>query len=183
MDDDRTPLDFAEYVSSDQQALLRLAATLTGSGAAAEELVADVLGRAFERWDRIGAVDRVGAYVRRMIVNEFISRRRRHRRIVLTGDLSVHEQAAVVPDHAPGYDDRAALRDRISRLPRRQRAALVLRYYEDLPDAEIAAALGCAVGTVRSLVSRALAGLRAEPDPPPDRPVSSALPALNQETI
>ncbi|MFI7333368.1 RNA polymerase sigma factor [Micromonospora aurantiaca (nom. illeg.)] len=80
--------------------------------------------------------------------------------VLLRGEAD--ESVPAPTDHAQSAVDRDQVRSWLSRLPRRQRAALVLRYYEDLPDGEIAEILGCAVGTVRSSISRALATLRAE---------------------
>ncbi|MEE3919156.1 sigma-70 family RNA polymerase sigma factor [Micromonospora sp. BRA006-A] len=97
-----------------------------------------------------------------MLTNQFIDWRRGSwaRRVLLRG--SADESVPAPADHAQSAADRDQIRSWLSRLPRRQRAALVLRYYEDLPDGEIAEILGCAVGTVRSSISRALATLRAE---------------------
>ena len=155
-------MDFVSFMTDEQRPLLRLAAALSGDAVTADDIVADVLGRVYEQWGRISALDRVDAYVRRMVVNEFLSRKRRQRRIVLTAEWD--EQAVVGSDHAGDYIEQQSMKSRIARLPRRQRAALVLRYYEELPDAEIAAALDCAVSTVRSLIFRALAALRVDPD-------------------
>lgn len=161
-------MEFTEFVAERERALLRFAMVLTGDARASEEIVADVLARAYERWDRIGGLERVRAYVRRMVVNEFLSRKRRQRRVLPMADLTEH--AGVEPDPADGHADRDALRARLAALPRKQRAALALRYFEGLPDAEIATAMGSSVSAVRSNISRALATLRVELDPPPDRP-------------
>lgn len=149
---------YAEFVSQRQRPLLRLAMVLTGDARRAEDIVGDVLGRAFERWDRIGAMDQPNAYVRRMVVNEFLSWRRRFARITLTDQVSLIE--LLEPDHADAHAERDALIAQLSQLPPKQRAALVLRFYEGLSDAEIAAMLGCSQSTVRSNTSRALATLR-----------------------
>lgn len=154
-------VEFPTFMATEQRALLRLAAALCGDGSTADDIVSDVLGRAYEQWHRISAVDRPGAYVRRMVVNEFLSRKRKQRWTVLTPEFEDHH--AVGPDHAHAHAERAALKARIAQLPERQRAVLVLRYYEDLPDDQIADLLDCAVGTVRSLASRALAALRVQP--------------------
>ena len=151
-------VDFAEYVANRQRTLLRFAMVLCGDERRAEDIVADVLGRAYEQWGRIGRMDRAHAYVRRMVVNEFLSGKRRERRLVPLEEL--HD--AAVDDHSGPYAERAALLARLATLPPKQRAALALRYYEDLADAEIAATLRCSVGTVRSNISRALATLRVE---------------------
>jgi RNA polymerase sigma-70 factor (sigma-E family) len=147
--------DFESFMAMQQRTLLRFATALTGDPRLAEDVVADVLGRAYERWSRVGSVEDPGAYVRRMVVNEFVSRKRREKRAIFrSADLGES------PDHAGVHAERDALRGRLAQLPARQRAAVVLRYYEDLPDDRIAEALGCATGTVRSLISRALVTLR-----------------------
>ncbi len=157
-------VDFSTYMATEQRALLRLAAALSGDGATADDIVADVLGRAYEQWDRIAGLDRVAAYVRRMVVNEFLTRKRRQKRTVLLPAFQDHH--VVGPDHAHGHAEREALKARMAGLPERQRAVLVLRYFEDLPDDEIAEVLDCATGTVRSLASRALATLRVQASDP-----------------
>jgi RNA polymerase sigma-70 factor (sigma-E family) len=152
--------DFGAFVSARHSALLRFAVVLTGDGRLAEEIVADVLAKAYERRERILAMDAPLAYVRRMIVNEYLSWRRRVRRTFPSP--VVDELAGVEPDHATAHSERAEMHSRLARLPVRQRACLVLRYYEDVSDETIAEILGCAVGTVRSNISRALANLRVE---------------------
>jgi RNA polymerase sigma factor (sigma-70 family) len=99
-----------------------------------------------------------------MVVNEFISRKRRERRLSVVA--SVDEYAELSPDPAQSHAERDALKIRMATLPARQRAALVLRYYEDMDDARIAEVLGCATGTVRSLISRALVTLRVGAEGP-----------------
>lgn len=151
-------LDFAEFVRAHTPALVRTAYLLTGSGPSAEDLVQETLLRLYPRWERVQAADAPMAYVRRSLTNTFLNQRRRR---------SAHEIVLdVVPDR-PGQRDAAddlADRDEVwlllATLSERQRAALVLRYYEGLDDHDIAAALACREGTVRSLISRGLATLR-----------------------
>jgi RNA polymerase sigma-70 factor (sigma-E family) len=150
---------FAEFVAQRQRLLLRFAMVLTGDSGLAEDIVAEVLARAYQRWDRIGAVDDVNAYVRRMIVNEYTSWWRKRRRIV---SQPLDDYDIPTPDHAGHHAEREEMVQRLARLPRRQRAAVVLRFYEGLPDAEIAAMLGCSEGTVRSHISRGIAALRTD---------------------
>lgn len=151
-------MDFGSYVAANRPALMRFATILTSQTWLAEDLVSDVLGRAFERWDRIGDVAEPHAYVRRMIVNEYLSWHRRLARTAPHADVEAHLDD--VTDGAEAHAERDAMITRLARLPRRQRAAVVLRYYVGLPDAEIAAYLGCREVTVRSQISRALASLR-----------------------
>jgi RNA polymerase sigma-70 factor (sigma-E family) len=139
--------------------LFLFAVVLCSDPVAAEDLVQDVLGRAFERWAQVSAADKVNAYVRRMVVNEYLSRRRRSR---LVPREDIGELLAADPDPAGEYVEREAMLADLARLPRRQRAVLVLSYYEGLADTEIAEVLHCRRGTVRSLASRALAALRID---------------------
>ena len=131
---------------------------LCGDSRLAEDLVADVIGRIYELWPRIAPMENPYGYARRMIVNDYLSWRRRRRRTFPVADLG--ELAGAVPDHAEAHAARVEVAARLERLPPRQRACLVLRYYDGLTDAEIADVLGCAVVTVRSNVSRALVALR-----------------------
>jgi RNA polymerase sigma-70 factor (sigma-E family) len=151
-------LSFDELVVSTERRLLRLGLMLTGGLHSAEDLVQTVFARAHRKWDRIQALDNPEAYLRTMVVNEFLS----WRRLLKNGELPVAE-----PADQPSTEDvsaRLAQRDATWRLladlPRQQRAVLVLRYYEDLPDDEIAAVLGCAPATVRSNAARGLTALR-----------------------
>ncbi|MGM1062254.1 SigE family RNA polymerase sigma factor [Saccharothrix sp. Mg75] len=154
------PVEFGEYVAGRRPALMRFATVLTCEPWLAEDLVSDVLARAFERWDRISRTDQPHAYVRRMVVNEYLSWRRRLGRAAPRAD--VEPEARPVGDGADERAERDAMIRRLAGLPRKQRAAVVLRYYADLPDADIAAELGCRVSTVRSQISRALATLRID---------------------
>lgn len=151
---------FADFVLRERPALMRFATVLTGRTWLADDVVSDVLGRAFERWDRISRMAEPTAYVRRMIVNDYISW---HRRLARTAPhADVEPDTAVVGDGTAEHAERDAMIQRLQRLPRRQRAAVVLRYYAGLSDADIAAYLGCREPTVRSQISRALASLRVD---------------------
>jgi RNA polymerase sigma factor (sigma-70 family) len=130
-------VDFTEFVTIRQRVLLRFAMALSGDACEAEEIVADVLARAYERWDRISRFEQVNGYVRRMVINEYLSRRRRERKLTPLADLSGYIDDDE-PDTATEYANRDARVRRIATLPPKQRAAIVLRYFEDLPDAEIA---------------------------------------------
>jgi RNA polymerase sigma-70 factor (sigma-E family) len=150
-------MEFSEYARTQRPALMRFAMTLTGQTWLADDLVSDVLGRAFERWDAISAMTHTHAYVRRMILNEYLSWRRRLQYTAQSRDLDA-EVADVTEKHAEHH----AMIALLNQLPRRQRAAVVLRYYVGLSDAEIAAELGCRQPTVRSQISRALSTLRID---------------------
>ncbi|WP_306205654.1 sigma-70 family RNA polymerase sigma factor [Actinoplanes sp. RD1] len=146
-------MQFDDFIAARLRALLRYATVLCGDRAEADDLVQEVLTRALVRWKRIGGLEEPYAYVRAMVTNEFLSRKRRRRfRLV---PLDRHEQAAPV---APEGDPE--LWARLATLPRQQRAVVVLRFYEDLGDDEIAEVLGCRTSTVRAYASRALATLR-----------------------
>jgi RNA polymerase sigma-70 factor (sigma-E family) len=150
---------FEEFAAARLPALLRYAMLLSGDREQARDLVQDVLARALVKWGRIGAVEEPYAYVRRMVTNEFLSwRRRRRLRTVPLDEAVLAGREPVMPER----EDRDDLRMLLSGLPAQQRAVLVLRYYEDLTDDEIAAVLGCRVGTVRGYASRGLAALRID---------------------
>jgi RNA polymerase sigma-70 factor (sigma-E family) len=157
-------MTFEEFARARLPAVLAFATVLAGQRATAEDLAQEVLIRAHARWDTIGQLDRPEMYVRKMILNEFLSWRRRSWRLIPSGGSEL--AAGTAPDHAADYAEHQALLAEIAKLPRRQRAVLVLRYYEDRSDAEIAEVLGCAPGSVRAYASRALAALRVELRPP-----------------
>jgi RNA polymerase sigma-70 factor (sigma-E family) len=151
-------VDFDAFVAARSVALRRLATLLTGDAARAEDAVQSALVSVWRRWDRISRLDNVDAYVRTAVVNAARTDRRRHRR---------ETPAAEVPDYglrdaSESLGDRDLMWRALSRLPSRQRAVLVLRFYEDLTEVQTAAALGCHVGTVKKYTARALATLRAD---------------------
>jgi RNA polymerase sigma-70 factor (sigma-E family) len=158
-------MTFDEFTAASLASLLRFAVVLTGDRGLAEDVTQEVLVRVHLRWAKIDALDSPQHYVRRMIVNEYLSWRRRWSRIVPHAEPPVQLEPA--PDHAATYAERDALRTELDKLPRRQRAVLVLRYYAGMSDPEIAELLGCSAGTVRGYASRALAALRVEMSPAP----------------
>lgn len=158
------PMRFEEFADTRLPAVLRFSGVLAGDRALAEDLVQEVLIRASRRWEQIGQLDRPELYVRKMILNEYLSWRRRSWGLLPNG-TAVEVDDRLAPDHAVAYAERDALRAELGKLPRRQRAVLVLRYYEGFSDAEIAGLLGCTPGTVRGYASRALAALRIEMSP------------------
>jgi RNA polymerase sigma-70 factor (sigma-E family) len=173
------PVSFEDFVVGAQGPLLRFATVLCGDPHRAEDLVSSVLGRCFVLWQRIGRMDNARAYARRMVVNEFVSstRRRSWKDQPLTDATPLPSH----PDHAASVSEREALRVRLAGLPQRQRAAVVLRYFEDLPDQAIAEILGCRTATVRSLIHRGLAALRVEFDDLGAAP--STVPPVHQRSI
>ncbi|MGH9157175.1 MAG: SigE family RNA polymerase sigma factor [Acidimicrobiales bacterium] len=131
------------------RSMVRLAYLLTGDRTAAEELVQDAFVAVHRSWPRVTSP---AAYLRTSVVNACRSWGRR-RTLETVRRPQPAEPAVLVADE---------LWDALRRLPERQRAAIVLRFYQDLPDADIAAALGCRPGTVRTAVHRGLAALRTE---------------------
>jgi RNA polymerase sigma-70 factor (sigma-E family) len=153
-------LTFEEFVAARLGVLVRYATVVTWDPYLAEDITQDVLVRAQARWGRIGRLDAPEQYVKRMVVNEFLSwRRRKAAQVVLVPSLE--GMTPLVPDGTGAVDDRDLTRRLIAGLPAKQRAAIALRYYEDLTDEQIGDFLGCRTGTVRSLLSRGLATLRA----------------------
>ena len=154
-------MTFDEFAGARLQAVLRFATALSGDPDLAKDLVQEVLIRVSGRWQEIGQLERPEAYVRKMVVNEYLSWRRRSWRLIPSG-MSSHIAAPASPDPADGYVERQALLAELAKLSRRRRTALVLRYYEGFSDAEIAAVMGCTPSTVRGHVLKALAALRVE---------------------
>ncbi|GAA2963219.1 SigE family RNA polymerase sigma factor [Actinokineospora diospyrosa] len=154
-------MTFDEFLAQRLDGLLRYATTLTCDPHQAQDIVQEVVLRAQQRWSRIGKTEQPAAYVTRMVTNEFLSWRRRCRELVVTPS-AMDAFGAVQADLTGQVDDRAVLLAGIARLPRKQRAAVVLRYYLNRTDEQIAEELGCSTGTVRSHVSRAVAALRVE---------------------
>ena len=151
---------FEGWASMNGPALKRVAVLICGDDHVADDLVQDALIKLLTRWRRLPepglALD---AYARRIMVNSHISAWRRRRR----EEAKRHLVAAAHGVHdSDAIDDRSQLFDLLAGLGRRQRAALVLRYYCDLDDAAIADALGCSEATVRSQISRALTHLRQD---------------------
>ena len=162
-------MTFDEYVGSNYDRLLRFATVLSGSPDLAQDLVHAALHNTMRHWPRVGSTEHPHAYVRRAVLNEYLSTQRRARRQVLVGD---HIDRVAGPDPAEAAAEQHALRALIAGLPPRQRAAIVLRYYEDLTDAEIAGVLRCRESTVRSNLARALAHLRVETSQPDSAPAT-----------
>jgi RNA polymerase sigma-70 factor (sigma-E family) len=151
-------VDFAAYMTARQPSLLRTAYLLTGDRHTAEDLVQTAFAKLYLSWDKVQRRELVDAYVRRILVNEHTSLwRRAWKRRETSTDEPPEQQSLDRHDHGEG----AALWEFVQTLPRRQRAVIVLRYYEDLSEAEIADALGISVGTVKSQASRALAAMRS----------------------
>ncbi len=153
--------DFREYVNSRGRALLRTAYLLTGNLADAEDLVQSALAKTYQAWDRIEDRAAIDGYVRRALVNTHISWWRRRK----VDEYPTDEIPDLpVADTSGDSELRDMLKRAIDRLPQRMRAAVVLRFFEDMTEAEVAEVLGVSQGTVKSTVSRAVAKLRADRD-------------------
>ncbi|MEU6088713.1 SigE family RNA polymerase sigma factor [Streptomyces sp. NPDC047085] len=156
---------FSSYVRARQPVLLRTARSLTANPSDAEDLLQTALAKTYVAWERIEDHRALDGYVRRALLNTRTSQWRKRR-----VDEFVCDELPE-PEPLPGGDDpaeRQALHDAmwraIAKLPARQRAMVVLRYYEDLSEAQTADVLGVSVGTVKSAVSRALGKLREDPE-------------------
>lgn len=150
--------EFHAYVQARSRALLRTAYLLTGNRQDAEDLLQTALAKTYLAWDRINDKGAADGYVRRVLVNTQASWWRRNRVDEYpTAELPETDDTS---DPIAASDLREVVWTALGRLPRRQRAMVVLRYYEDLTEAETAAILGVSIGTVKSTVSRALDRLR-----------------------
>ncbi|MFE4612377.1 SigE family RNA polymerase sigma factor [Streptomyces niveus] len=155
---------FLEFVTNRSTALLRTAVLLSGGDRhAGEDLLQNALMKAAGRWHRI---DEPEAYVRQILYRQQVSRwrlkgPRKELTVAEPPDPADGIRTAPAADGTGAAELRLVMRDALSRLTARQRAVLVLRYFEDLPEADVARLLGCSVGTVRSTTHRSLARLRA----------------------
>lgn len=176
-------MTFDEFMAERLGPLLIYATTLTCDPYLAQDITQDVMVKVHRKWRVVSAADSPEGYVRRMIVNEFLSwrRRRSSSEMSIEGDALARIEAPA--DAFVAINDRDAMMHAIAVLPPRQRAAVVLRYLEDLSDQQIAVLLGCRPPTVRSQISRALATLRASPSfsgsglSREDNPVPAATPS------
>ncbi len=151
------PDGLREFVTDVSPALLRSAYLLTGDLASAEDLVQGALVKTWRHWAKVQAAGQPEAYVRRILVNEYLGSKRRRWSGEMTVQVPEHE--AVDPGFA-GVEDREQLRRALEDLPKGQRAVVVLRYFDDLTEQQTADVLGTAVGTVKSQCARALARMR-----------------------
>jgi RNA polymerase sigma-70 factor (sigma-E family) len=155
---------FEQFAVTRLPSLLRYAVVLTGDRDSAQDITQEVLARAQVKWRRISKADSPEAYVRRMVLNQYLSWRRSWaaRNVHAVGErlIELDDARGGVGDHAQGVVDSDELWNRLTILGRKQRAVLVLRYYEQLDDTSIANLIGCSPATVRSHASRALKTLR-----------------------
>ncbi len=172
---DRGEADFRAFVVARQPALLRAAYLLTGDRHAAEDLVQTALSETAYRWPKL-ATEQPEAYARRVIYTRFCSGLRRRKVLVEASVADTPDRPAA--DLTESVDQRVGLERALATLAPRQRACLVLRYYEDRSEAEAAAVLGCSVGTVKSQTHDALKRLRAmAPD------LSGLLPEVSENDV
>ncbi|GAA1950075.1 SigE family RNA polymerase sigma factor [Nocardioides panacihumi] len=152
-----TDEDFREFVTVRWASLYRLAYLLAASPTGAEDLLQTALEKAYVNWSRIGRMEHAEAYVRRMLANALVSSRRR----ASFGERPTDELPEAIGDSVEEpVLDRRLMWPLVCALPARQRAVIVLRYYEDLTEAQIADVLRCAPGTVKSQSSAAIGALR-----------------------
>ncbi|MFD9305731.1 SigE family RNA polymerase sigma factor [Streptomyces sp. NPDC060048] len=152
---------FQSFVAARWTHLVRTAYLLTGDPHDAEDVTQTALAKAYRSWRRVARMDSPEAYVRRMLVT-CNSDRFRKRRVAERLTASVPDRSA--GDNAVAWaDERSVLMEALAQLPPRQRAVVVMRYWEDLSEAETADVLGCSPGTVKSQASKALVKLRAWP--------------------
>jgi RNA polymerase sigma-70 factor (sigma-E family) len=151
---------FDEFVRAEMGSLARFSGALTGDRYLAEDVLSDALVKVARRWRRISSLDDPAAYVRRVLVTTYLDDRRKaqRRRTAPSADIEVLDHPA--PDVADAVVDKAEVARLLAALPSQQKAAVVLRYLMDQTDEQIADALGCSAGTVRSHLSRARATLR-----------------------
>jgi len=175
--------EYREYVLARWLALVRTAYLLTGDEYLAEDLAQIALTKVYTSWRRIRRVDNLDAYVRRIMVNANTGRFRK-RRVAEHLSATPPDGASHEP-HAP-LAQRSVLMAELAQLPSRQRAIVVLRFWEDLSEKQVASMLSCSTGTVKSQTSKALARLRSSPAlsviEPPDRLDESAHAARRGET-
>jgi RNA polymerase sigma-70 factor (sigma-E family) len=153
--------DFRVFATTRSPALLRTAYLLTGDRGLAEDLLQDTLTRAYRHWGRIRKAGSPEAYVRTIMLNERRSRWRRRSSTELVGEVPDRPTA----DGTTAFAERDELWRAVLEMPPRTRAVLVLRYWEDLSEADTARLLGCSVGSVKSQASRGLRRLQALLDP------------------
>ena len=166
-------VSFEEFVYARSGSLLRTALLLTGQNQAeAEDLLQLALERAYRHWPRVCRSGEPERYVRGILANASADRWRRLARRAERPLPATGEDPAL-PDHSVAVADRDYLLRALAALPPRQRAVLVLRYFDDLSEAETAHMLGCSLGTVKSQAARGLARLRGPAGPPARRPTAA----------
>lgn len=157
--------EFERFVTDRTAPLLRTACLVTGNLTEGEDLVQETLLRVARHWPKIRSMEHPGAYARQILVNVAldgaVQRGRRKGELAAGDNAGVYGLAdAIAQRDLQKVDNRQELLGALATLSARQRAVIVLRYWEDLPEAEVADLLGCSIGTVKSTASRGLARLR-----------------------
>jgi RNA polymerase sigma-70 factor (sigma-E family) len=148
--------EYVDYVTARIPALRRLAFLLAGDEHRADDLVQQTITTLYVKWRRAQAADHLDAYVRTMLIRTFVDERR-----LAWARVRLFREAPEPPPYEDGgAEDRQVVRSALSRVPRRQQAVLVLRFFYDLSVDEVAGTLGCSAGTVKSQTARGLATLR-----------------------
>ncbi len=160
---------FSSYVRARGPVLLRTARSLTANPSDAEDLLQTALTKTYVAWERIEDHRALDGYVRRALVNTRTSQWRKRKVDEFACEEVPEREAAPAPDPAEQQTLHDAMWRAVLKLPDRQRAMVVLRYYEDLSEAQTAEVLGVSIGTVKSAVSRALGKLREDPGLTPVR--------------
>ncbi|MGE7385059.1 SigE family RNA polymerase sigma factor [Streptomyces sp. NPDC004126] len=160
---------FSAYVRTRGTVLLRTARSLTANPCDAEDLLQTALAKTYVAWDRIEDHRALDGYVRRALVNTRTSQWRKRKVDEFVCDEIPESETPAGTDPAEAQALRDAMWRAVTRLPDRQRAMVVLRYYEDMSEAQTAELLGVSIGTVKSAVSRALVKLREDPELTPVR--------------
>lgn len=162
--EERDAITVESFLGAQTMALMRVAYLLAGSKEAAEDLVQDTLTHLLRKWHRVSSAAQPEAYARRVMVNLFLTqRRRRHLVTVSLGESTESHATDHVGSRTPeDFIDKEYVRNALSRIPPRQRTALVLRYYLQLNDTEVAEAMHIQPSTARSTIARALEGMQAE---------------------
>lgn len=181
---DQTLIEFERFVASDGEDLLRTAYLITSDLQEAEDLVQECLLRVVRRWQKVRAMNHPGAYVRRVLVNLALDsgqrRTRRWQELLRLDGLSEAELVLRgddrLDDSTTPHDADGDLFDAVRALPTRQRVIVVLRYFGDFSEAQVAEMLGCSVGTVKSTTSRSLVRLRAVLESPAEEAAQAPQP-------
>jgi len=159
--DDSAAAEFSEFAHGRWAGLVRLAYGITGDRGLAEDLAQTALASAYASWARVRRADDPDAYLRRILLN---AHRRGFRKRRVAEQLQATVPDLALADPAERHQDRSVIIAALLTLPPRQRAVVVLRFWLDLTETQVAATLGCTVGTVKSQTSRALAKLRGSAD-------------------
>lgn len=154
---DEAEQEYVEYVTARVPALRRLAYVLTGDGHRADDLVQQTITTLYLKWHRAQAADNLDAYVRTMLVRTYVD----EKRLAWSRVRLFREAPEAAARSDSGAEEREVLRLALRKLPRRQRAVVVLRFFYDLSVEDVAATLGCSTGTVKSQTSRGLTALRS----------------------